>query len=51
MIYLLAVSSYMFIDKTLRLNNLKNRADMNAKNSVLVISVEGVIYLLFICYY
>ena len=36
----------MFINKTLRLNNLKTRTDMNAKISVLVICVEAIIYLL-----
>ena len=36
----------MLINKTLRLNNLKFRAAINAKNSVFVICVEAIIYLL-----
>ena len=36
----------MFISKTLRLVNLKTRADINAKISVLAIYVEAIIYLL-----
>ena len=38
--------SFLFINKTLRLNNLKTRAAMNAKISVFVICVEAIIYLL-----
>ena len=38
--------SFLFINKTLRLNNLKTRAAMNAKISVFVICVEVIIYLL-----
>ena len=34
------------MNKTLRLNNLKTRADMNAKISVFVSCVEPIIYLL-----
>ena len=36
----------MFISKTLRLVNLKTRADINAKISVLAIYVEAIVYLL-----
>ena len=36
---------FLFRNKTLRLNNLKTRTDMNVKISVLVIYVEVVIYL------
>ena len=38
--------SSLFINKTLRLNNLKTRTAINAKISVLVICVEAIIYLL-----
>ena len=38
--------SFQFINKTLRLNNLKSRAAMNAEISVFVICVEVIIYLL-----
>ena len=38
--------SFLFINKTLRLNNLKIRIAMNAKISVFVIRVEAIIYLL-----
>ena len=38
--------SFMFINKTLWLNNLKARTAMNVKISVFVISVEAIIYLL-----
>ena len=38
---------FLFGRKTLRLNNLKTGTAMNAKTSVLVISVETFIYLLF----
>ena len=34
------------MNKTLRLNNLKTRTDMNAKISVFVICAEAIIYLL-----
>ena len=37
---------FLFINKTLRLNNLKTRTAMNAKISVFVICVEAIIYLL-----
>ena len=37
---------FLFINKNLRLNNLKTRAAMNAKISVIVIYVEVII-----CYY
>ena len=37
---------FLFINKTLRLNNLKTRATMNAEISVFVSYVEAVIYLL-----
>ena len=37
---------FLFVNKTLRLNNFKTRADMNAKISVLVVCVEVIIYLL-----
>ena len=37
--------SFQFINKTLRLNNLKTRTAMNAKISVFVICVEAIIYL------
>ena len=33
--------SFLFINKTLRLNYLKTRTVMHTKNSVLVISFEG----------
>ena len=36
----------LFINKTLRLNNVKIRTAINAKNSVFVICVEAIIYLL-----
>ena len=36
----------MFIDKTVRLNNVKTRASMNAKISASVIFLEAIIYLL-----
>ena len=36
----------MFINKTLRLNNLKTRKDTNAKVSVFVICVKAIMYLL-----
>ena len=36
----------MFISKTLRLVNLKTRADIDAKISVLAIYVEAIVYLL-----
>ena len=38
--------SFLFINKTLRLNNLKTRTAMNAKISVFVVCVEAIIYLL-----
>ena len=38
--------SFLFINKTLWLNNFKTRATMIAKISVLVICVEVIIYLL-----
>ena len=34
----------LFINKTFRLNNLKNRTAMNVKISVFVICVEAIIY-------
>ena len=37
--------SFLFINKTLRLNNLKTRIAMNVKLSVFVIYVEAIIYL------
>ena len=37
---------FFFINKTLRLNNLKARPSMNTKTSVLVIGVKAIIYLL-----
>ena len=37
---------FLFINKILRLNNLKSRTAMNAKISVFVICVEVIIYLL-----
>ena len=36
----------MFINKTLRLNNLKTRTTMNAKISVFVAFVKAIIYLI-----
>ena len=36
---------FLFINKTLRFNNLKNRAAMNAKTSMFVICVEAIMYL------
>ena len=38
--------SFLFINKTLQLNNLKTRTGMNAKMSVFVVCVEAIIYLL-----
>ena len=38
---------FPFINKTLRLNNLKTRTNMNAKISLFVICAEAII----ICYY
>ena len=38
--------SFRFIKKILRPNNLRTRTTMNAKISVLVICIEGIIYLL-----
>ena len=38
--------SFLFINKTLRLNNLKIRTAMNAIISVFVICFEAIIYLL-----
>ena len=38
--------SFLFINKTLQLDNLKTRTVMNAKISVFVICVESIIYLL-----
>ena len=37
---------FLFINKTLRLNNLKPRTAMDAKISVFVVGVEAIIYLL-----
>ena len=37
---------FLFVNKTLRLNNLKTRTAMNAKISVFVICAEVIIYLL-----
>ena len=37
--------SFMFINKILRLNNLKTRTAMNAKMSVFVIRVKAIISL------
>ena len=41
------VLSFLFINKTLRLNNLKTRAAVNVKILMLVFCVEGS----YICYY
>ena len=38
--------SFLFINKTLQLNNLKTTTAMNAKISVFFISVQAIIYLL-----
>ena len=38
--------SFLFINKTLRLNNLNTRTAMNAKISMFVVSVEAIIYFL-----
>ena len=38
--------SFLFINKPLRLNNLKTKTAMNAKISVFVVCVEAIIYLL-----
>ena len=38
--------SFLFINKTLRLNNVKTRAAMNAKILVFAVCVEAIIYLL-----
>ena len=40
------LSFFMFINKTLQLNNLKSRIAMNVKISVFVICVEAIMYLL-----
>ena len=37
---------FLFVNKTLRLNNLKTKTDVNAKISVFVICVAAIIYLL-----
>ena len=37
---------FLFINKTLRLNNLKTKTVMNSEISVFVICVEAIIYLL-----
>ena len=37
---------FLFVNKTLRLNNFKTRADMSVQISVFVICVEAIIYLL-----
>ena len=42
---------FLFINKTLRLNNFKTRTVMTVKTSVLVICVEAVIYLLLLYNY
>ena len=41
-----ALLSFLFINKTLRLNNLTTGTVMNAKILVIVICVEAIIYLL-----
>ena len=38
--------SFLFINKTLRLNDIRTRTAMNAKMSVFVICVETIVYLL-----
>ena len=38
--------SFLFLNKTLRLNNLKTRTAMNGKISVFAICVEVIIYVL-----
>ena len=38
--------SFLFINKTLRLNDIRTRTAMNAKMSVFVICVEAIVYLL-----
>ena len=46
-VFFLTVSIvFLFISKTLRVNNLKTRTAMNAQNSVFVICVEAIICLL-----
>ena len=40
------LSSFLFVNKTLRLNNLKTSAAINAKISVFVVCVEATIYLI-----
>ena len=40
------MQKFQFINKTLRLNNLKTRVVMNAKISVFVTYVETIMYLL-----
>ena len=36
---------FLFVNKTLQLNNFKNRPDMNKKISIFVICVEAIMYL------
>ena len=40
--------SFMLINKTLRLSNLKTRTAMNGNVQVLVVCVEAIIYLLYL---
>ena len=42
--------SFLFIKKTLRLNESKTKTVMNAETSVFVICVEVIIYLPFVLY-
>ena len=45
-IFLQFLSSFLFINKTLRISNLKSRTATNVKISVFVICAEVIIYLL-----
>ena len=40
--------SFLFINKNLRLNNLKTRTDMNVKISVFVVCVKAMIFFFYI---
>ena len=44
--YVLSRKNFLFINKTLRLNNLKTKTVVNSEISVFVSCVEAIIYLL-----
>ena len=44
--FLTVFMSFLFINKTLQLNNFKNRTAMNSKISVFAVCVEAIMYLL-----